>query len=378
MHADADNITDCQWIIAHGLLPSLNPRNSILRLKSLTRRSSTHETQALITRSSSTKHSRRLLDSKSVPVVDNRALVHEFPHFPSPSSSHTRCPTDRSLSDARRVDNLTSIFSESDPFRSIRSPEESLHRTELAEAVHHTQEEVLDPNSILPSPPDTCFATPASITPSLAVSSVGLNPIRRSLKRLKDFTKGNFSVSHNPPEVCQILPSESTRHPRTPPQSRNFVWHLPELSFDTTPLSSLIPQEHEYTPDTSVAEQDHHEISSPALRPSCTQTARFPLIKWERVNPNELTPSPYTILGTDLSPAETPLLPIPSPSWLSRNTRDIEFGRTQPPPTIQIAPPSPAPLPILPRSLLPVISRPIYAADSLSPKARFKFTQNSE
>lgn len=232
-------------------------------------------------------------------------------------------------------------------------------------------DDVVDPNTIVPSPPSSCIATPASITPSSAISSAE-TPFRKSLQRIKTFTRHKLFSSHqptsDPTEVHRTLPDGPSEPESTAAASLLLSPpRLPELSFDSTPLSSLVPQDQEYAPDPAVSHPERQEnlivpaASQPRFpaRGSLPATA-FPLIKWERVDPKDLTPSPYSVLTTDLT-ADVPSL-APSPSWLSRNVRDFEPQLIVDPP--EDTPPSPEPLPILPRSLLPVVSRPPSVFDS--------------
>lgn len=231
-------------------------------------------------------------------------------------------------------------------------------------------EEILDPNCIVPSPPSTRIASPSTITPSLAVSTVALNPFRRTFERLRStLTRGRALEPHYnlAPEICQIFPADSRQDEACPPHSSRPRLFLPELSFDSTPLADLIFDEHVLSDAVAYQDDGILQIPPPAAPPALadnhigTDTEReqtLQVIKWERVDPNTLSPSPYTVAASDFSPAETPLL-IPSPSWLSRNTFNLEASRLKALSAAQhLTPPSPAPLPLLPRSLRPADSHP--------------------
>lgn len=262
-------------------------------------------------------------------------------------------------------------FDSSDPFRKEHPAEKSNYRPKLipVSPLRVVQDAPVDPNLIPPSPPGTRPSSPSTITPSLAVSSTGLNPIRKGLQRLKTLTRARSilpprRVASDPGRIPAAQPTSSTPQPH----------FLPELSFDTTPFLDFSPFERvsDY-PATGAERHETQPVSLPPVSPTSPEGSRltFPLIKWERVDPKTLTPSPYAPPTTDISPYETPLL-VPSPSWLSRNTVGIEPRLVHNSnPLIEVTPPSPsspAPLPILPRSLLPVPSRHSVPPSPVTPR----------
>ncbi|GJE99656.1 hypothetical protein PsYK624_159270 [Phanerochaete sordida] len=288
-------------------------------------------------------------------------------------------PAERILLDYRRtsgssvhalsIDQVTDTLFDSDPFRKEEAVEEKVFRPKLVpiSPLRVIQDELADPNHIPPSPPTSRPASTSTITPSHAISSIGLNPFRRSIKRLRTLTR---SKSILPARRASSEPRKPVSAGHTGPTPRPHV--LPELAFDHTPFL-LDVTKFERAPNSAAPDllSERHEAAAPAPRsqPAARTSPEdsrpsFALIKWERVDPKTLTPSPYAPTATDISPAETPLLVPSTPSWLSRNTIGIDPHRRflhPPSPLIEVTPPSPespAPLPILPRSLLPVPSHP--------------------
>ncbi|CAL1695179.1 unnamed protein product [Somion occarium] len=213
------------------------------------------------------------------------------------------------------------------------------------------QEAALDPNSIPPSPPHSSVPTPTTVSSSASLSSKKLGTVRKSVKRFASLTKGNFFASSNPaPEVYQIIRTPSTNneaHDFSSPDSKESPHILPELSFDTTPLSVLIHEDQDIKESPIEDGDPVQSLEQPVPEPS----TRLPLIKYDLVDPKELTASPAVSFATGFTPAATPLL-VPSPSFLSRNVGDFQLPVKQERPLLRIHPPSPAPLPILPRGLL--------------------------
>lgn len=168
------------------------------------------------------------------------------------------------------------------------------------------------------------------------------------MKRLRTLTKGSLFASRNTaPEVWQIHskghPAATHREASSPLTSL----YLPELSFDSTPLSVLIqeggePLESEETPQPTLQPLPQ-VFASPDLAPprpivASPAVASLPIVKYEFVSPGELTESPAGTLISRFSIAATPL-PAASPSWLSRNVYELERLARQ-------IPPSPDPLPV--------------------------------
>lgn len=257
----------------------------------------------------------------------------------------------RFSAEVRSIGETSFTLHDHDPFRKDESFSESLHPRFVPVSPIRVSQAPVDPNCIPPSPPATRAGSPSTITPSLAISSAGNNPFRKGLQRLRTLTRTKSLLPHHKPPV-EPTSNDQPADSATPTRAPHF---LPEFSFDSEPLLDFTP--FELLPGTPVDSARHETLppSRSSLEDSRPEPS-FPLVKWERVDPSTLTPSPYAPTTT-VSPDQTPLL-IPSPSWLSRNTIGIDpYGLQHPCASIQVTPPSPAPLPILPRSLLPVHSR---------------------
>lgn len=213
------------------------------------------------------------------------------------------------------------------------------------------------PHSELPVEPDITSDSSSPHTSINSGSSVfshssTLTSVRRSLKRFTSRTKGNFFTSTNPRRgVPRGFQTPSTSNEA---QSSTDASHiLPELSFDTSPLSVLIHEEQDIK--DSLPEDQEPEISliESVQAPAPAPDIPIPLIRYEFVDPQELTASPAVTLGASYSLSGVSLQ-SPSPSWLSRNVGSFELPTSVEPerPSLQINPPSPDPLPILPRGYL--------------------------
>lgn len=257
----------------------------------------------------------------------------------------------RFSADIRSIGETSFTLHDNDPFRKDESLSESLHPRFVPVSPIRVSQAPVDPNCIPPSPPATRAGSPSTITPSLAISSAGNNPFRKGLQRLRTLTRTKSLLPHHKPPV-EPNSNDQPADPATPTRPPHF---LPEFSFDSEPLLDLTP--FELLPGTPVDSARHETFSHSRSSPEGSRPeTSFPIVKWERVDPSTLTPSPYAPTTT-VSPDQTPLL-VPSPSWLSRNTIGIDpYGLQHTVASVQVTPPSPAPLPILPRSLLPVHSR---------------------
>lgn len=256
------------------------------------------------------------------------------------------------------ADDTPFVPPDTDPFHGVESSAELRTAVSRPIVVQVEQEVIVDPDQISPSPPTSRIPTPSTLTPSVAVSSTQFHPFHGSLRRLRTLTKGSLFTSRNPaPEIYQILPTPVASPATNREASSTHSSHLlPELSFDSTPLSVLI-QEGGNSLD---CEDTPH--SSPQLVPQLSledlPAAHFALVKYEFVHPSELAASPADTLISTFSIAATPLAP-PSPSWLSRNVHELELLARQIQPHLQIEPPSPNPLPILLRGALDSKVRPL-------------------
>ena len=278
-------------------------------------------------------------------------------------------------------------FDSSDPFRKEDpTSETTYHHPKLVPVspLRVVYDASSDPNFIPPSPPASRRSSVSTIAPSHAISSAGLNPIRKGLRRLRTLTRTRSLL---PTRRAASEPAPTRLPPREATSSTPRPHFLPELAFDATPfLDIAAPFERVSESAPSAADTARHETLPrclPAAPPTSPEESRpsFPLIKWERVDPNTLAPSPYAPTVSDISPCETPFV-VPSPSWLSRNTFGFDLhpkplaNLSASSPLIEVTPPSPtspAPLPILPRSLLPVPSRPSPGPSPVTPRIEVSF-----
>ena len=272
--------------------------------------------------------------------VDLPTLPQRF----GPPSSRRPSTTTRSVSvTSPEDDNLSPTLVDTDPSETLLGPPQALLRPDLI--LQGFQEEVVDPNRIAPSPPSSRIATPTSLTPSAAISNTAFNPFRRSLRRLRTLTTGTLFPSRNPaPEVYQILPAQAASAATNREASSPLSSHLlPELSFDSTPLSILIQEESESV-DPEETPQPSPQLA-PHIPLEAAPAPNFPLVKYDFVDPSELTASPAETLISRFSITATPLPPS-TPSWLSRNVKELELLARQIQPHLQVEPSSPDPLPI--------------------------------
>ncbi|EED79365.1 predicted protein [Postia placenta Mad-698-R] len=284
-------------------------------------------------------------------TTDEVALVLASPKSPiSPSRRH------RASTDTAPVDDSSSAFYDSDPFRKVESPTECEHSGLPASL--QTVTERLNPDEASSPPPCVVSPPPAAQSTTIPDSDsahISLRKSRKSLKRLTTFTKTHLLPSSRKcaPEVRQIIPGELTRDNTPEPVQNNAPLEqateaapefLPQLSFEQVDFSSLF-SDRRYQPlveSIQVSEPDSSEYFP-----------RLQLFHFERVDPRDLTASPPLSTLVGFSPSATP---VHSPSWLSRNVKELEPYTDEEPP-LPIPPPPSPPLHILPRSLLPVRSR---------------------
>lgn len=197
--------------------------------------------------------------------------------------------------------------------------------------------------------PHPSIHTPTSASSIFSNSSSTLTSVRKSLKRFTSRTKGNFFSSTIPSqEVHQSFQTPSTSNEAQTSSDAPHI--LPELSFDSSPLSNLILEDQDIK--DSPSEEQELEVS-PNTEPIQVPEPipDIPLIRFEFVDPQELTASPAVTLGTSYSLSGASFQ-SPSPSWLSRNVGSFEPPTKPERPLLRIHPPSPDPLPILPRGYL--------------------------
>ncbi|KAH9947726.1 hypothetical protein B0H21DRAFT_691522 [Amylocystis lapponica] len=307
-------------------------RSTLSRLRKVSRRSLTKTRGALEHKST----------KQSISVPEETALILAFPNRPS---TETPRP-DVSRTATTPVDDSSSVFYDRDPFRRVESPIEE-----------HSGESALPLQIVTES-------DQADVSTSTRPFNQGVFS-RKSLKRIKTFTRTTFFPSRrSAPEVCRILQSEPTNHkphllgasnsPNT--SSQVDIGFLPELSFDQLDLSTLFPKDKPWR-FSRISRRDRDsfceflQLSKPDVS-DCIP--HLQLVRYERVDPHDLTASPSTSTIAGFSPAATPLS-LHSPSWLSRNIRDFLTAEPDSP-CLPIPPPASPPLPILPRSLLPASS----------------------
>ncbi|CCM04203.1 uncharacterized protein FIBRA_06369 [Fibroporia radiculosa] len=335
--------------------PSLlnRSRSSFARLRKLSRLSLKKSRQSF-ERSPEADSS---LTQTHTPAPDQFALV-LTPHPTSParysSSSHPKSPSRTSP-----VEDSFSAFYDSDPFRKVESPTEfdvPEFRTSFQAAGERL---AADPEPHPPPSPRPRVVVPSST--GLDSSSTRTTS-HKPLKRLKSFAKLHLlPSSRKTTSEAQSVSADETPEDspaRLPTVERLFPVDddlLPELSFDRLDFSTVF-DENSTRLSTSTRKNlpslpEAVETSDPDL---ANYLSNLQVFRYQRVDPRDLTASARTSTVIGFSPTATPL-PPPSPSWLSRNVKDLEFYAEETP--LPIPPPSPPPLPILPRSLLPVPSR---------------------
>ncbi|KAK7694982.1 hypothetical protein QCA50_002170 [Cerrena zonata] len=204
------------------------------------------------------------------------------------------------------------------------------------------------PNLIRSSPSHVSLSTPTSGSSILSHSSSTLTSVRKSLKRFTSRTKGNIFTSTNPSsDVHQTLQTPSTSNEARASSDAPHI--LPELSFDASPLPIFIHEEQDIKDSPSEDLGSEIELTEPTQVPG--PVPDIPLIRYEFVDPQDLTASPAVTLGTSYSLSGASFQ-SPSPSWLSRNVGTFELSVKPERPLLRIHPPSPDPLPILPRGYL--------------------------
>lgn len=217
------------------------------------------------------------------------------------------------------------------------------------------------------SSPNPSLSTPTSTAPSVfSQSSSTLTSVRKSLKRFTSRTKGNFFTSDRTPDVYQTSQPPSTSNEAQGSSDAPHI--LPELSFDTSPLSIFIHEEQDIkeSPPEDQELEDPPEEPNEVVQPA---TEGLPIIKFEFVDPQELTASPAITLGTSYSISGASFQ-SPSPSWLSRNVGSYDPSLKPQRPLLRIHPPSPEPLPVLPRGFLEI---PQSSGENITSEVRTDF-----
>ncbi|OBZ79447.1 hypothetical protein A0H81_00796 [Grifola frondosa] len=286
---------------------------------------------------------------------EETALVLAFPRPPklTPVSISRGA---RSPSRNTPIEDTASVFYDKDPFRTVESP--SHEPVAVSDYDHFAQipTTTSDPLAIHSAP------YPPSITPT-----TGRKSFKASLKRFKSFSKANFFSSKAAPETSEkSTPADRTSPSITLPDSSSEVHSdfLPELVFGQIDFSNVFHEDERASAASPPSPADLGPslelVRIPRIELS-EATERLQAAHYERVDPRTLTQSPAASTITALSPTATPLPPH-SPSWYSRNVKDLEAAKSNSPPPLYIRPPSSPPLHILPRSLLPVQSNTEYVS----------------
>ncbi|KAH9836994.1 uncharacterized protein C8Q71DRAFT_581169 [Rhodofomes roseus] len=309
----------------------------------------------------------------SSPSQSHHSLQAERPAFVSASPPPSVSPTSRARSstDTAPVEDTSSAFYDEDPFRKVESPSES----EFPELRSSLQAVIECSEPSYPSYHSQRDARSSSSTTLVSdqTSIRSIRPLKRlkSLSKLSLFGSRKSTTSEQEPALPEPLPSR-------PVVAEVVTDYIPELSFEHFDCEPIFEEDEEESPAPPAVPPK--EPQSPLqtvqqLDPALSKyISHLQVYRYERVDPRDLTASSRTSTIIGYSPAASPL-PPPSPSWLSRNVKDLEFysdretslQAPRSPDPIPIPPPSPRPLPILPRSFLPIRSRTSLAE---SQKAR--------
>ncbi|TFY63120.1 hypothetical protein EVJ58_g3441 [Rhodofomes roseus] len=259
------------------------------------------------------------------------------------------------------TEDTSSAFYDEDPFRKVESPSES----EFPELRSSLQAVIECSEPSYPSYHSQRDARSSSSTTLVSdqTSIRSIRPLKRlkSLSKLSLFGSRKSTTSEQEPALPEPLPSR-------PVVAEVVTDYIPELSFEHFDCEPIFEEDEEESPAPPAVPPK--EPQSPLqtvqqLDPALSKyISHLQVYRYERVDPRDLTASSRTSTIIGYSPAASPL-PPPSPSWLSRNVKDLEFysdretslQAPRSPDPIPIPPPSPRPLPILPRSFLPIRSR---------------------
>ncbi|EMD41958.1 hypothetical protein CERSUDRAFT_90548 [Gelatoporia subvermispora B] len=286
---------------------------------------------------------------------DSTALILAFPRPPTYRGDFVRRLPQQSIESAP-VEDISSVFYSGDPFGKSETPV----RTEPEVGVHRREQ---SPESI-DIPHDTRSTSQAE-QPSSS------KPFVKPLKRLRTLAKASVFHSSRKPTVHEadnaphIKPSLDTTVEAPPIDSCSHV--LPELRFDTVDFSPFLTDTELDGVPVSVGSITEHELEpepepkpSPPPGPTAPSTSfpharfapRLRIVPYQFVDPSTLSDSPAVPSALPTTQTATPL--PPSPSWLSRNVKDVEPHAQVQTPVLYIRPPPSPPLPILPRSALPI------------------------
>lgn len=279
------------------------------------------------------------------------------PASPPPSVSPTSRA--RSSTDTAPIEDTYSAFYDEDPFRKSESPGDSEFpepRSSLQAVFEHPEPDCDSSHNLA--------SCPSSLT---LVSDRNSTRSSRTLRRLKSLSRLNPFASRKPANDDQrsFLPEPLPTHPVL---AEVVTDYLPKLAFEHFECAPVIEEDEEESlipPAVPPKNPPPPLLAVQQLEPELSKyISHLQVYRYERVNPRDLTSSARTSTIIGYSPVASPL-PPPSPSWLSRNVKDLEFYAEKDaspqaplsPEPIPIPPPSLRPLYILPRSVLPVRSR---------------------
>ena len=287
------------------------------------------------------------------------------PASPPPSVSPTSRA--RSSTDTAPIEDTSSAFYDEDPFRKSESPGESEfpeQRSSLQAVFEHPEPACDSYHNLAPCPSSLTLVSDRNSTRS-----------SRTLRRLKSLSKLNLFASRKPANHDQhsSLPEPLPTHPVL---AEVVTDYLPKFTFEHFECAPVIEEDEEESPVPPVVPPKDPPPSLQTVQQLEPELSKYishlQVYRYERVDPRDLTSSARTSTIIGYSPVASPL-PPPSPSWLSRNVKDLEFyaekdapsQTPQSPDPIPIPPPSPRPLHILPRALLPVRSRTSFVSSQV-------------
>lgn len=323
--------------------------------------------------------------SGSLKAHSNNAIV--LPSLQNNQEDHFS-PTATSPAETAPVEDSSSIFYDSDPFRKIESPTELRSSRPPLHIVTQRPGRPPVPRRPLPATPKTPPQSPSTSTSSAR---------RSSLPWLRAFSKARLLPSRRQSLQTQThqdhYKETSDRRVRSSAPSPvdrpvSLAYSLPDFNFDQIDFTTIV--ESSPVPEESVLSISPVETAQPYpspveeskpiaepepavelkpepkslvepklfVKPQSPVAAHAPRLRLQLpdytcVDPRSLGVSP--VLASALSRYSLSNTPIPpSPSWLSRNVARFEHSQDEQSPAPSILPPSPAPLPILPRSLLPI------------------------
>ncbi|KAH9846862.1 hypothetical protein C2E23DRAFT_788603, partial [Lenzites betulinus] len=288
--------------------------------------------------------------AKSVRTLLEDPARARTPSFDLPQSSSSSSSSSTTSRASRSPDTPPTLAAQL-PLGSDAAPQADSSREQETSQTAYTAEEVTVET-------DSLAVTRAAAPPSPKAKS-----FTSSLKRLRTLSRPSlFGARRHAPQVCQVLPAESSRpsRPRSSTSTAAEPVQLPELVFDQVDFS-LIVQDDPPTPLASSASASTNLDEPPALAPPLPRieittsgprlrSASLQLPRIQFVDPGSLTASAPASAVDRISPFWSA---PPSPAWLSRNVDNVEPAASSSPLPLPILPPPSPPLFIVPRSLRP-------------------------